>query len=173
MYREPKEMCERYTCQMWPVGPRCEKKTEPSGRTRTTSPQHKQVGHSDSSGAHLAPICVQEYEPSTNGTVMHLLFGSHGLFQGSCLGLCRCLLVTSFSNVTQCLLARGLGMEGGTSSEPPFHAFSFRLPIPAKDTSSVQDLLIDADEVPAATEDGGRERGLHRCGGSLDGLFLF
>ena len=58
-------MCERYTCQMWPVGPRCKKKTEPPGRTRTTSHQHKQVGHSDSSGAHLALRCVQEHEPNT------------------------------------------------------------------------------------------------------------
>ena len=49
----------------------------------------------------------------------------------------------------------------------------FRLPTTPKDTSSVQEILIDADEVSAATEDGGRERGLHRCGGSLDGRFLF
>ena len=41
-----------------------EKKTEPPGRTRK-SPQHKQVGHSDSSGAHLALRCVQEHEPNT------------------------------------------------------------------------------------------------------------
>ena len=40
------------------------KKTEPPGRTRK-SPQHKQVGHSDSSGAHLAVRCVQEHEPNT------------------------------------------------------------------------------------------------------------
>ena len=64
-------------------------------------------------------------------------------------------------------------MEEGTSSEPPFHAFGFRLPTTPKDTSSVQEILIDADEVCAATEDGGRERGLPRCGGSLDGLFRF
>ena len=49
----------------------------------------------------------------------------------------------------------------------------FRLPTTPKDTSSVQEILIDADEVSAATEDGGRERGLHRCGGSLDGRFRF
>ena len=75
--------------------------------------------------------------------------------------------------ITKKVFACALCVEVKTPRALFFHILCRRLPTPPKDTSSVQHLLVDADEVRPATEDSGCERGLPRCGGPPDGLLLF
>ena len=128
-------------------------------------PQHLPNTNSTVAVTRLVRIGLPDASKNANPKLLRhsvcekLRCGSHGLFHGSCPGHAGGVFTTTFPQIMKQVLACGLCVEVKTPRALFFHILCRRLPTPPKDTSSVQHLLVDTDEVRPATEDSGRERG--------------